>query len=239
MISLIFGQIGFCVERWGSGDEKKEEHHDGLQPSRLPEHDRQHGGVHGEGDRAVANQAAGSVVLLETLSGWNSKPEQVIQDLLNLNVLHQPQIRSQSYHIICWMKMGSDSISIFQRISAHVMNFLLRNSNKHINHIFYFFKQWSWYSEYLQEHDPLFKWLVLLTVCMPTSYHGLISSSRSSSLSSLSSTTSSWSLSASSFSGTSWRVLSSSTWWASSSFWPLSPPGSLKIRFLLSRYSMA
>ena len=53
----VFGQIGFGVERRGGGDQEAEEHHDGLEPARIPEHDRQHRGVHGEGDRAVANQA--------------------------------------------------------------------------------------------------------------------------------------------------------------------------------------
>merc|ERR1719153_168238 len=36
-----------------------------------------------------------------------------------------------------------------------------RNSNKHINHVLLYFKQWSWYREYLQENDPLFKWYTL------------------------------------------------------------------------------
>ena len=46
----VFCQIGFGVERRGGGDQEAEEHHDGLEPARIPEHDRQHRGVHGEGD---------------------------------------------------------------------------------------------------------------------------------------------------------------------------------------------
>ena len=76
-ISVMFGQIGVGEERRGGGASKAEEHHDGLQSPRLPEHDRQHGGVHGEGDRAVADQAAGPMVLPEKISGRNSEPKQV------------------------------------------------------------------------------------------------------------------------------------------------------------------
>merc|ERR550519_2692105 len=37
----------------------------------------------------------------------------------------------------------------------------VRNSNTKIDNFLLVFKSWNWYKEYLEEHDPLFKWYVL------------------------------------------------------------------------------
>ena len=71
-------KVWFCVERGGCGAPQEEEHHDGLEPARLHQHDRQHRGVHGEGDRAAADQTSGPLVLPQAISGGNSEPKQVL-----------------------------------------------------------------------------------------------------------------------------------------------------------------
>ena len=71
-------KVWFCVERGGCGAPQEEEHHDGLEPARLHQHDRQHRGVHGEGDRAAADQTSGPLVLPQEISGGNSEPKQVL-----------------------------------------------------------------------------------------------------------------------------------------------------------------
>ena len=79
MLSHVFDQIEFCVyERRGSAHEETEEPHYGQKHARLPEHDRQHRGVHGEGDRAAADQTSGPLVLPQEISGGNSEPKQVL-----------------------------------------------------------------------------------------------------------------------------------------------------------------
>lgn len=75
---VAFVKVWFCVERGGGGAPQKEEHHDGLEPARLHQHDRQHRGVHGEGDRAAADQTSGPLVLPQEISGGNSEPKQVL-----------------------------------------------------------------------------------------------------------------------------------------------------------------
>ena len=34
----------------------------------------------------------------------------------------------------------------------------IRNSNTHINNFFLVFDNWHWMSQYVRQHDPLYKW---------------------------------------------------------------------------------
>ena len=34
----------------------------------------------------------------------------------------------------------------------------IRNSNTHINNFFLVFDNWQWMSQYVRQHDPLYKW---------------------------------------------------------------------------------